>query len=50
MVRIMTGTLLEAGFGRMEPEEMEKILTGVERRLAGPTAPPQGLCMMKVDY
>ena len=50
MVRIMTGTLLEAGFGRMEPEEMEKILAGMERRLAGPTAPPQGLCMMKVDY
>ena len=50
MVRIMTGTLLEAGFGRMETEEMEKILAGMERRLAGPTAPPQGLCMMKVDY
>jgi len=50
MVRIMTGTLLEAGFGRMEPEEMEKILDGMERRLAGPTGPPQGLCMMKVDY
>ena len=50
MVRIMTGTLLEAGYSHMEPEEMEKILDGMERRLAGPTASPQGLCMMKVDY
>lgn len=50
MVRIMTGTLLEAGYGRMAPEDMERILAGMERKLAGPTAPPQGLCMMKVDY
>ena len=50
MVRIMTGTLLEAGYGRMAPEDMERILSGMERKLAGPTAPPQGLCMMKVDY
>ena len=50
MVRIITGTLLEVGYGRMEPEQMDQILEGLERRLAGPTAPPQGLCMMKVDY
>ena len=50
MVRIMTGTLLEVGYGRMAPEDMERILAGMERKLAGPTAPPQGLCMMKVDY
>ena len=50
MVRIITGTLLEVGFGRMEAEEMKDILEKKDRRLAGPTAPPQGLCLMKVDY
>ena len=50
MVRIITGTLLEVGFGRMEPEEVKDILEKKDRRLAGPTAPPQGLCLMKVDY
>ena len=50
MVRIMTGTLLEVGAGRMEPEEVEEILEARDRSKAGPTAPPQGLCLMKVDY
>ena len=50
MVRIITGTLLEVGFGRMEPDQVREILEKKDRRLAGPTAPPQGLCLMKVDY
>lgn len=50
MVRIITGTLLEVGFGRMEPDQVKEVLEGKDRRLAGPTAPPQGLCLMKVDY
>ena len=50
MVRIITGTLLEVGFGRMEAEEIKDVLEKRDRRLAGPTAPPQGLCLMKVDY
>ena len=50
MVRIITGTLMEVGFGRMRPEEVKEILEKKDRRLAGPTAPPQGLCLMKVDY
>ncbi len=50
MVRIMTGTLLEVGYGRMTPEDMDDILTAKDRKKAGPTAPPQGLCLMKVDY
>ena len=50
MVRILTGTLLEVGYGRMKPEEMLGILVQRDRRLAGPTAPAQGLCLMKVDY
>ncbi len=50
MVRIITGTLLEVGFGRMEPDQVKEILESRDRRFAGPTAPPQGLCLMKVDY
>ncbi len=50
MVRILVGTLLEVGYGRMAPEQMEDILEARDRRLAGPTAPPEGLCLMKVDY
>lgn len=50
MVRIMVGTLLEVGCGRMEPEQIQKALTCRERCKAGPTVPAQGLCLMSVDY
>ena len=50
MVRIMTGTLLEVGYGHIKPEEMGDIIEACDRQKAGPTAPPQGLCLMKVDY
>lgn len=50
MVRIMTGTLLEVGWGKREPEEMPAVLAAQNRQAAGFTAPPQGLCLMKVDY
>lgn len=50
MVRILTGTLLEAGYGKRTPESMEELLEAKERSKAGFTAPPQGLCLMEVDY
>ena len=50
MVRILTGTLLEVGYGKMEPEQMTQILEAKERAAAGPTAPPQGLSLIRVDY
>lgn len=50
MVRILTGTLLEAGYGRRTPEDMDEILAAKDRKKAGPTAPAAGLCLMKVDY
>ncbi|WP_026653228.1 tRNA pseudouridine(38-40) synthase TruA [Butyrivibrio proteoclasticus] len=50
MVRILTGTLLEVGYGNIEPLEMKGILEACDRQKAGPTARPEGLCMMKVDY
>lgn len=50
MVRIMVGTLLEVGCGRMTADQVEAVLENSERQKAGPTAPAQGLCLMKVDY
>lgn len=50
MVRIMTGTLLEVGYGKRLPEDIMLILDAKDRRKAGFTAPACGLCLMKVDY
>jgi tRNA pseudouridine38-40 synthase len=50
MVRIMVGTLLEVGTGRMSAEQVRAVLENPERQKAGPTAPAQGLCLMEVDY
>ncbi len=50
MVRILTGTLLEVGAGRLTPELMPGILASKDRGLAGPTAPPQGLFLWEVEY
>lgn len=50
MVRIMSGTLIEVGLGRKSPEEVGEILEACDRKVAGPTAPAKGLCLLKVDY
>lgn len=50
MVRIMVGTLLEVGCGRMTADQVRQALENQDRQKAGPTAPAQGLCMMSVDY
>ena len=50
MVRIMVGTLLEVGCGRMTVEQVEAVLANPDRQKAGPTAPAQGLCLVSVDY
>lgn len=50
MVRIIAGTLIEAGRGAYPSEKIRDILTGCDRRLAGPTAPPQGLFLIKITY
>ena len=50
MVRILTGTLLEVGFGKRDPDSMPKLIEARDRRLAGFTAPAKGLCLLKVDY
>lgn len=50
MVRIITGTLLEVGGGRMEPSYVGEILEKKDRALAGPTAPPEGLTLIGIEY
>lgn len=50
MVRIIMGTLIEIGSGRKLPEDMEKIISGESRSLAGKTVLPHGLYMKKVEY
>ena len=50
MVRIMFGTILQAGYGKILPCEIENILSGKNRALAGKTMPPKALVMKKVEY
>jgi tRNA pseudouridine38-40 synthase len=50
MVRNLVGTLVEVGLGRRTPGSMEPLLASGDRTQAGPTAPPQGLCLEEVFY
>ncbi len=50
MVRNIAGTLLEIGRGRFAAGSMLKILKSKNRKLAGPTLPAKGLCLVKVKY
>lgn len=50
MVRSIVGTLVEAGTGRIPPARVSSILASGDRRMAGPTAPPQGLFLWHVSY
>ena len=50
MIRIMTGTLIEIGDGRRNPEGIIEILESKERSQAGYTVPPQGLILEQVEY
>lgn len=50
MVRILAGTLLAVGQGRLAPEEVANILESRDRRKAGQTAEPQGLTLQEIFY
>ncbi|MBQ7144597.1 MAG: tRNA pseudouridine(38-40) synthase TruA [Oscillospiraceae bacterium] len=50
MVRAIVGTMVYAGYGKLEPEEIPRLLETRDRRLTGPTMPPQGLYMNRVWY
>ncbi len=50
MVRIISGTLVDVGLGKIEPEEIENIILSKDRQHAGKTLPPQGLYLLTVEY
>ena len=50
MVRIIAGTLLEVGKGKIAPNEMSAILDAKNRQAAGPTAPAHGLTLVKYEF
>ena len=49
-VRNMVGTLKLVGVGKWEPADVKRALDARDRRAGGPTAPPQGLYLVKVVY
>lgn len=50
MIRIIVGTLILIGNGKLKKEALPNIILGKKRCLAGPTAPAQGLYLQKVYY
>jgi tRNA pseudouridine38-40 synthase len=50
MVRTISGTLILVGSGRWSAARMAEVLAAEDRRAAGPTAPPQGLFLVRVRY
>jgi len=50
MVRNLASTLVEVGQGRRPASDMAKVLESRERANAAPTAPAQGLCLVRVSY
>ena len=50
MVRIIVGTMIEVGAGRVEASAIPAIMASRARERAGPTAPPHGLFLVAVDY
>ncbi len=50
MVRILTGTLIQAGIGERNWQSMNGILEAKDRQAAGPMAPAEGLCLEWVSY
>ncbi|MCL5045925.1 MAG: tRNA pseudouridine(38-40) synthase TruA [Actinobacteria bacterium] len=50
MVRIMAGTLLDVGVGKIRPSNLPHVIESRNRDAAGRTLPPHGLCLMRVNY
>jgi len=50
MVRSIVGTLIEIGRLRFPEGSLKRILLSQDRKLAGPTVPAKGLCLIKVKY
>ncbi len=50
MVRNIVGSLVEVGRGKYAPQWMDEVVSRRDRDAAGPTAPPHGLFLLRVDY
>ena len=50
MIRIIAGTLIDVGIGKIQPKEIKHILELKDRTKAGKTLPACGLCLMNVQY
>lgn len=50
MVRIIVGTLIDAGLGKLNPMDIKEILEAKDRKVAPETAPAKGLYLFKVQY
>lgn len=50
MVRNIVGTIVLVGTGKLPVEGFVSVLKSGNREMAGPTAPPQGLFLQKIDY
>jgi tRNA pseudouridine38-40 synthase len=50
MVRAIAGSLVQVGRGFWPESQIAEVLNAMDRRLAGPTAPPEGLFLMRVTY
>jgi len=49
-IRIMVGTLVEIGMGKYAPARIVEMMAALDRRAAGPTAPPEGLYLQWIKY
>ncbi|MBQ4381413.1 MAG: tRNA pseudouridine(38-40) synthase TruA, partial [Oscillospiraceae bacterium] len=50
MVRAIMGTVLYCSEGKLNPDDIPALLEAGDRRLTGPTVPPQGLYLTRVWY
>lgn len=50
MVRIISGTLVDVGLGKIKPEDISKIIESKDRTKAGKTLPAHGLYLVEVYY
>lgn len=50
MIRIIAGTLVDVGLEKIKPEDIKEIIESKDRKKAGKTLPPQGLCLIEVKY
>ena len=50
MVRAIMGTVLYCSEGKIDPEDIHRLLEAGDRRMTGPTVPPQGLYLTRIWY